>query len=182
MAAVMMLVGGLISLVGFMDYVNYGEITINPGTDACTVLSAIFVIFFLVLAVPIARFLLSSEAAGVRRASYFAILFPILLVSFLLATPETSFAPTITFAWPLLLLGAFAYPYAAIVMKRGVRSAEMKHLLLLECFRCSYTFEMHREEPMVRCPYCGQVNMNPLMGEGKPAPPHYPQDEEGVSP
>ena len=182
LAAFVMLVGGLMSLFSFIEYLAEGEIVVNLAAVPCIALSVVFIFVFMVLTVPVARFLLSSEATSVRRASYFAILFPVLLVSFLLATPQASFAPFLTFGWPLLLLGAVAYPYAAVVMRRGVLSAQMKHLLMVECFRCTYVFEMHKEEPVVRCPYCGQVNMNPTMGEGKPAPPSSAPTEEGVSP
>ncbi len=182
LAATVMLVGGFMSLISFVEYLADGEIRVNLAAAPCVVLSSVFIVVFMVLTVPVARFLLSSEVPGVRRASYFAVLFPILLVSFLLATPQASFAPSFTFSWALLLPGTVAYPYSAIVMKRGVRSAEMRHLLLLECFRCTYVFEMHKEEPMARCPYCGQVNMNPTMGEGKPAPPRETGTEERVSP
>lgn len=182
LAACVLVVGGFMSLISFIGYLYDGEIRVNPGAAVCIVMAAIFLVVFLTITIPVARVLLSSEEPGARRASYFAVLFPIFLVSFLMATPQASFAPTFTFGWPLLLLGSIAYPFSAFAMKRGIKRAEMRHLLLLECFRCSYVFEMHKEQPMVRCPYCGQVNMNPTMGEGKPAPPHDTGTEERVSP
>jgi len=182
LAATVMLAGGLMSLVSFVEYVGDGEMAVNNAAVPCIVMGAIFLVVFLVITVPVARVLLSSPSVGARRASYFSVLFPVLLVSFLLSSPQASFAPTFAFAWPLMLLGAVAYPYSAFTMRRWLRAAEMENLLLLECFRCTYTFEMHRLEPCIRCPYCGQVNMNPTMGEGKPAPPGEAPREEGVSP
>ncbi len=182
LVAFVLLMGGFMSFISFVEYMGEGEIYISFTEAPCVVMATIFLVVFLVITVPMARVLLSSEDVAVRRASYFAVLFPILLVSFLLATPQATFAPSFTFGWPLMFLGTLAYPYSAIIIRRGVRSAEMRHLLLLECFRCTYVFEMHKEEPMARCPYCGQVNMNPTMGEGKPAPPRETGTEERVSP
>jgi hypothetical protein len=136
----------------------------------------------LAFTLPVARVMTESEVPAARRAAYFCLLFPILLVSFLLATPQADFAPSITFAFPILLAGSLLYPMSAVTVRKWVKAAEAKHLLMLQCFRCSYAFEMHREEPWVRCPYCGQVNMNPTMGKEDGVPPTPGETEGPVSP
>jgi hypothetical protein len=152
---------GIISLFSFIDYMDSGEI--ESGFIMAPCLAFTFIAFFALLAfnLPISRIILRTGPESGRRAAYFQILFPILLVSFLIATPRASFAPSLIFGFPLLLVGALAYPYSAVVVHKWVKMAEMKNLQIVGCFRCTYVFEMHREEKWLRCPYCGQVNMNP---------------------
>ncbi|NIP36470.1 MAG: hypothetical protein GWN18_16065 [Thermoplasmata archaeon] len=161
LAAGAFMIAAFISAQSFSMYLEDGEVSADFMVTPCIIMGGIFVVVILAFTFPLARVLLSYEDSGARRAAYFSILFPILLVSFLFATPQARFAPSFAFAFPLFVIGTVAYPYSAIVMKRWIKSVEMENLLIVRCFRCSYVFEMHREEPWVRCPHCGQVNMNP---------------------
>jgi hypothetical protein len=182
LTAMFMFFAGLASLFSFIQYLEEGELSIEYFAIPCVALGGVFIIISLAITIPVARVLTGSEVPAARRAAYFCVLFPILLVSFLFATPQADFAPSIVFSFPLLLVGALMYPMSAITMRRTVKAAEAKHLLILECFRCSYQFEMHREEPWIRCPYCGQVNMNPKKNREEGAPPRTLEPEERVNP
>ena len=164
-AGAAMLIGGTVSLTVFLEFIygGEGEISVSVGSAGCVAsgiaLLIVVMVFNLTLALLILR---SARTDRARRAAYIQILFPLLLASFMLSTPMASFTPSIAFGFPLLLLGAFMYPYSAIVMKQEVKAMEMRNLLRIKCFNCSYAFEMHREEDWVRCPYCGNANLNPL--------------------
>jgi Zn finger protein HypA/HybF involved in hydrogenase expression len=173
---------GVFSASSFMLYLSDGEISFDMITIPCLVMSGLFLIASLALTFPVAKVVLNLEMPGARRAAYFCLLFPVVLVSFLVATPQASFAPSLTFAFPLLLVGTIAYPYSALTMRKSVRTAEMENLLMVECFRCTYVFEMHREEQWIRCPYCGQVNLNPTKGEETDARAEEAQPLKPVSP
>jgi ribosomal protein S27E len=113
-----------------------------------------------------ARFILrSSEDEGSRRAAYFLILYPLVLLSFFLATWSTSFMPSMTFGFPLFVVGAFAYPHAALIIRKQNKATIQGNLLKVKCWKCTYVFEMHRMEEWVRCPYCGEPNLNPTTEE-----------------
>ena len=182
LAAAIMLLAGLASSVSFIAFVSDGEISADFFVMPCIVLGGFLLVLALAFTVPVARVLLGSEAEAARRAAYFSVLFPVLLLSFLLSTPRTGFTVSFTFAFPLFLLGCVAYPYSAGVMRRWVRTAEMENLLMVRCFRCAYVFEMHRQQPRVMCPQCGQVNMNPEMTAREGGPPEGAPPPGPVSP
>jgi hypothetical protein len=182
LTAMFMFFAGLASLFSFLQYLEEGEVSVEFVALPCVALGGLFIIVALACAIPVARVMTDCEVPAARRAAYFCLLFPVLLVSFLFATPRADFAPSVVFSFPLLLVGAVLYPMSAVAMRRHVRAAEAKHLLVLQCFRCSYQFEMHRGEPWIRCPYCGQVNMNPAMNREEEAPPRTAEAEERVSP
>ncbi len=160
-----MFIGGLASLMVFFEFINDedGEISASFGSTGCVIVGIVVLIVVMVFNLTLALLILrSARTERARRASYIQILFPLLLASFMLSTPGANFTPSIAFGFPLLLSGAFLYPYSAIVMKQEVKAMEMKNLLRIKCFECSYAFEMHREEDWIRCPYCGRANMNPV--------------------
>ncbi len=164
-AGMAMFFAGLISLMTFLDYIydEDGEISANMGSAGCVAIGIAMLIVMMVFNLTLALLILRSAGTErARRAAYIQILFPLLLASFMLSTPLASFTPSIAFGFPLLLLGAFLYPYSAMVMRQEVKGMEMKNLLRIKCFECSYAFEMHREEDWVRCPYCGKANLNPV--------------------
>lgn len=168
-AAMVMFVAGFVSFISFVEYVDEGEISFGLIATPCVIVGVVALVVFLAFNFPIVKVLLATAAPAGRRAAYFQLMFPVLLASFLIASPRASFAPSFTFAFPLLLVGAIAYPWSALVMKKWVKAAEMRNLLMVECFRCTYVFEMHREDEWIRCPYCGQINMNPGKGGGEGA-------------
>jgi ribosomal protein S27E len=182
MAGMFMFVAGFWSVFTFVDYVYSGEISAGLVATPCVILVVVAFVVFIAWNFPIVKVLLASAPVAGRRAAYFQVLFPILLGSFLLATPEASFIPSVTFAFPLLLIGAFAYPYTALLMKKWVKAMEVANLLYVECFKCTYVFEMHRSDEWIRCPYCGQVNMNPVMDEGEGKAAEDSPEKEPVSP
>ncbi|NOQ54444.1 MAG: hypothetical protein GQ558_07565 [Thermoplasmata archaeon] len=164
-AGMAMFFAGFISLMTFFEYIydEDGEISAGMGSAVCVPIGIALLIAVMVFNLTLALLILRSAGTDrARRAAYIQILFPLLLASFMLSTPLASFTPSIAFGWPLLLLGAILYPYSAIVMKQEVKAMEMKNLLRIKCFECSYAFEMHREEDWVRCPYCGKANLNPV--------------------
>ncbi|UCC92740.1 MAG: hypothetical protein JSW25_08765 [Thermoplasmata archaeon] len=156
---------GLFSMIAFWEYRSSGELATELIFVPCMVFGVVTLVSLWGFTFPVFKVVLSQGNRTGRRAAYFQALFPILLISFLISTPQASFAPTFAFAFPLLFLGAVAYPYTAIVIHRWVKRSEMENLVIVECLRCSYVFEMHKTEEWMRCPYCGQVNMNPDMAE-----------------
>jgi len=165
-AGLAMFAGGFISLMLFMDFLSDGEMSAELAVAPCIVISAISLVLFIAFNISVIRVLINTAPPSGRRAAYFQLLFPILLISFMVATPKASFAPSYTFAFPLLLLGAFAYPYSALQMRKAVLVAMHENLVVLKCFRCTYVLQMHVDELWLRCPYCGQINMNPGKPEG----------------
>ncbi len=164
-AGTAMLIGGIVSLMVFIEFLSdgEGEISVSMGSAGCVVVGIAMLIVVMAFNLTLALLILrSAETERARRAAYIQILFPLLLASFMLSTPLASFTPSIAFGFPLLLSGAFLYPYSAIVMKQEIKGMEMRNLLRIKCFECSYAFEMHREEDWVRCPYCGKANLNPV--------------------
>lgn len=178
----MMFIAGVFSILTFAEFVESGEISIGITGVPCVVFAVIVLIGFLAWNVPLARMILSISPPVGRRAAYFQILFPIVLASFLLATTGASFTPSFAFGFPLFFIGTLAYPYTAIVMKRWIKAAAMANLLYVQCFRCTYVFEMHKKDDWIRCPYCGQVNMNPLKEEEGEKVSEDAQDRGVVSP
>jgi hypothetical protein len=160
-----LLVTGLSSLAVFWDYISWGdgEIAVSYSAGGCVIIGIVMLIgilaFDLGLALRIAR---ATRRDRARQAAYFQILFPVLLASFMLCTPSAAFAPSIAFGFPLLLAGAVLYPYSAMVMKREAKEIERRDLILVSCWRCRNVFEMHREQEGTRCPYCGELNLNPV--------------------
>jgi len=159
-----MFVAGIVSMTVFFEYIydEDGEISVSMGSSGCVVVGIAMLIVVMAFNLTLALLILrSARTVRARRAAYIQILFPLFLASFMLSSPMASFTPSVAFGFPLLLLGAFLYPYSAIVIKQEVKGMEMKNLLRIKCFECSYAFEMHREEDWVRCPYCGKANLNP---------------------
>ncbi len=158
-------IAGFVSLMVFMEFIfdEDHEISVSMGSTGCVAIGIAVLIVVMVFNLTLALLILRSAGTErARRAAYIQILFPLLLASFMLSNPMASFIPSIAFGFPLLFLGAIIYPYSAIVMKQEVKGMEMKNLLRIKCFECSYAFEMHREEDWVRCPYCGKANLNPV--------------------
>jgi hypothetical protein len=159
-----MLAVGFFSFMFYMDYLDTGEMTSEIIYFPCLLFGTVVLLTLWFFNFPVVRVVLNAAPQNGRRAAYFQALFPLVLIAFMLATPRASFAPSVTFAFPLLLLGAIGYPYSGMVLHKWVKMSEMKNLQVVECFRCTYVFEMHVEELWIRCPYCGQVNMNPERG------------------
>ena len=156
----------LYSLIQFIDFLIYGELNAGYEGVLCVPLMVLLGILHIATAVPNGRFTLrTSENVTGRRAAYFLIFFPFLLISFILATWTTSFILSLTFGFPLFILGTFAIPYAALIIHRENKVIEHSNLLRVKCWHCMYIFEMHQEEEWVRCPYCGEPNLNPLGDE-----------------
>ncbi len=167
-AGFVMLIAGIVSLMVFLEFIydDEGEISVSLSSAGCVVVGIAMLIVVMVFNLTLALLILrSARTDRARRAAYFQILFPILLASFILSTPMASFTPSIAFGFPLLLMGAFLYPYSAVVMRREIKQMERRNLLLVSCYKCTYAFEMHVEEERIRCPYCGEFNMNPVMAE-----------------
>jgi hypothetical protein len=167
-AGFVMLIAGIVSLTVFLEFIydGEGEISVSLGSAGCVVVGIAMLIVVMVFNLTLALLILrSARTDRARRAAYFQILFPILLASFILSTPMASFTPSIAFGFPLLLMGAFLYPYSAVVMRREVLAMEKKNVLHVRCASCTYLFEMHKDEDRVRCPYCGQANSNPMKAE-----------------
>ena len=156
----------VVSMILFIDFLDYGEISSEPFSSVCSL--SFFVIGAACFApnVSNALFILrSSRTDRTLRAAYLLIGYPVVFFSFLLATMKTYFAPSLTFGWPLFLLGAVAYPWAALVIHGEVKDALLRTTMMVRCRHCSYLFRMHMEEERMRCLYCGEVNENPHIDE-----------------
>ena len=152
----------LASIVAFMQYLADGEITMAFFEAPCTVVVLIILAPCSLLNAMNALVVLQAEGlARSLRGAYFLLIYPILLASFLLATIHTGFAPSLTFGWPLFILGMVEYPYAAILVRQELLAREAVNLRRLQCFACGAVLSIHKDEEWVRCPYCGTPNMNP---------------------
>lgn len=157
-------IASFLSTVLFMDFVRSedGDVFVEPAFSVCTGLAILLLLAFLAYGMLVYRGVISrARTDRARRAAYFQVLFPLTLIGFLVATTLTSFAPSLTFGFPLFYAGTLLYPYTTFVLHREVKAVEMENLLLVRCFRCTYMFEMHKRQPSLLCPYCGQENLNP---------------------
>ncbi len=170
-------VASFISTIMFMDFLGSEEweVSVDPTFSVCTGLAIVLLLVFLAYGTAVYRTVIGKARTDrARRAAYFQLLFPLALVGFLVATTLTSFAPSLTFGFPLFYAGTVLYPYTTFVLHREVKAVEVASLLLVRCFRCSYMFEMHKRQPSVLCPYCGQENLNPdraVVAEAVSGPP-----------
>lgn len=162
-------IASFLSTVLFMDFVRSAdrEVYVEPSFSVCTGLAILLLLAFLGYGMVVYRGVLGrARTDRARRAAYFQLLFPLALVGFLVATTLTSFAPSLTFGFPLFYAGTLLYPYTTFVLHREVKAMEIENLLLVRCFRCTYMFEMHKRQPSLLCPYCGQENLNPDQAVG----------------
>jgi hypothetical protein len=154
------------SMFMFIDFLESGELSLGVFTGACILVFFVIGVACFSPNVVNALFVLrSSRSPRTLRAAYLLVGYPVVFFSFLLATMNTSFAPSLTFGWPLFLVGAVAYPWAALVLHGEVKDALLGNTIMVRCWHCTYLFRMHLEEERMRCLYCGQVNENPHLAE-----------------
>jgi hypothetical protein len=94
------------------------------------------------------------------RVMYISIFYPLLIISFLLATIEDTFQTAFIFGFPVFVIGIFILPYSAHVMNKEARVVVKGNAVLIYCKNCYYPFEMFKTEKTQRCPLCGTSNDN----------------------
>ena len=158
-----------LSGMALMSVILFGEYLVDESVSAgfwevpCLFMFAFF-LFFAIFSVQNALFFIrTSESERARRASYFLILFPLVLLGFVVATTKTGWAPSLTFGFPLFIVGAVGFPLAARVLHKEARAHEARNMLSIRCVRCTHAFVMDRHIEQVLCPYCGQPNLNPSL-------------------
>jgi hypothetical protein len=150
------------SMALFLEFLDSGELYLEPFSGVCILV--FFVIGIACFAPNVANALFvirSSKSERTLRSAYLLVVYPTVFFSFLLATMNTSFTPSLTFGWPLFLLGAIAYPWAALVLHGEVKHALLGNSIMVRCRHCTYLFRMHIAEERMRCLYCGEENENP---------------------
>jgi hypothetical protein len=168
------------SIANFLEFLKYDELSSYLIDEVCVV--GFLVISVLCFFINIANgfiVLKSRELPRVLRASWFLILYPVILWTFALSSAENGFAVFGTFGWPLFLLGMVAYPTAAFIVHGELKAMIAENALSIQCFNCSAVFLMHRTDEWIRCPYCGEINMNPLPPEAR-GPRRDGEDTEQV--
>ena len=78
----------------------------------------------------------------------------------MVATIDELFQTAFILGFPLLFAGSILLPYAAIIMSSEASRVIKENIVVISCFNCRYTFEMHRREAEQRCPLCGAINKN----------------------
>ncbi len=154
------------SLIMFMWFLDEGEFAMEATTTVCVIF--FFILGFACFGPNVVNGLFmarSSSSPRVLRAAYFLIAYPVVFYSFMLATINAEFVPSVTFGWPLFLLGMVAYPWSALIVHNEVKDALLRTTIVVQCRRCHYLFRMHIEEEAMRCLYCGEVNANPHLAE-----------------
>ena len=162
------------SFIALAEYVSQGEIYVSFGSFICIpVLLAVSVAACAINASVARTVITSSPDPNALRAAYLLIGYPIVMLSFLFATIGTSFAPSIAFGFPLFIAGTFLYPWASLIVRREFWNIISTNVLRVQCYKCRYVFEMNRGQDQIRCPYCGEPNLNPL----GPDPDEPPAEE-----
>jgi hypothetical protein len=103
-----------------------------------------------------------TESKRSLRACYFLILYPLVLLGFLLANIDEFLMTSLIFGFPFFIIGAIGLPYFAHVLKKEGIMQLTVNLVIIRCYNCFYTFELHRLEREKRCPLCGAMNRNLL--------------------
>jgi hypothetical protein len=171
-----------LSIVSLVEFAFEGEVYVPHTVYVCIPFLLAILVTVTVVTVAIARTVLrSSTDPRALRAAYFLIGYPIILVSFLFATVDTGFAPSIAFGLPLFGTGVIAYPLACLIVRDAFFNVLSANILKVQCYACRYIFEMNRQQDAVRCPYCGEPNLNPLGPEPGEPPVDEPLDVEPMS-
>lgn len=164
----------LISFIALAEYVSEGEIYVSYGTFICIPILLAVTVAACAINTTVARTVVtSSPDPKALRAAYLLVGYPIVMLSFLFATIGTGFAPSIAFGFPLFLAGTVLYPWASLIVRREFKNIISANILQVQCYNCRYVFEMNRVQDQVRCPYCGEPNLNPL----GPDPGEPPEEE-----
>lgn len=171
----------LFSIILFGEFLLDGTVSSALGGVPCLIMPVLVVFLAFISAKNALFFIRSSTSERARRASYFLILFPLVLVGFVIATTNTEWAPSLTFGFPLFIVGAIGFPYAAMALHKEAKAVVAQNILHVRCTQCTYVFEMHRSSEGVLCPYCGQPSINPLMAPVVDVEPVVPPPEGGES-
>ncbi len=160
--AILLLYFSFASFVLTADYMDDGEVEVGLIDEPCSVF---FMLLVWVLIAPVMfvayRLVRWIETRRALQAAYFLLLYPVVLISYIIATFSEVFLPSMVFGFPLFIVGAIFYPYCAVLLDREYRAMRSENVVRLACHHCSYIFELHRKEEERRCPMCGAVNLNP---------------------
>lgn len=154
--------------------VFYEDYTSDDYSGFPILLSICYVPALIILTVAAA--LVAFAAAGLiefldrpmrRRAGYFLVGFPIVLLSFIVASIDDVFVPAMIFGWPLFIMAAVLVPICTGIVKRGLDFRSWT----VACWGCGQELTLRPSAPFVCCPRCGSFNGRPPTGAGGlPAP------------
>ena len=151
----------IVSFFIMLEYLADGSASFPYPGEPCGVSVFLILIIISVVNFPIAlkvnRFARSEKSV---RALYIFIFYPIIFVSYMVATIDEVFQTAFILGFPLLLAGSILLPYAAIIMSNEASRVIKENIVVISCFNCRYTFEMHRRAPEQHCPLCGATNKN----------------------
>jgi ribosomal protein S27E len=170
------------SFISLAEFVHDGEIYVEFGVYPCITFLVVMTVATSVVNIAVARTVISSSTdPKALRAAYLLIGYPVILISFLFATIGTGFAPSIAFGLPLFATGMIAYPWASLIVRSEFFNLISANILRVQCYNCRYVFEMNRAQDQIRCPYCGEPNLNPLGPDPGEPPAEVALDVEAAS-
>lgn len=148
-----------LSFLVFMEYTFEESVLFPFYLSLCLPLFFTMLLLFITINIHNGYFVSKvSDTPQALRAFYIFIFYPILLVSFMIATIEYGFQTSLIYGFPIFFLGVILLPYSALVIHREALAIVNKNMLLVYCHNCRYTFEMHRLDIEKRCPICGSQN------------------------
>lgn len=145
----------------FIEYIEDQSVSFPFELPGCLVL--FLIMLFLVYLTNIANGIMVtriSRSEKSLRALYIFIFYPVLLLSYLIASYEEIFQTALIFGFPLFLAGAVLMPYGALVIHTEAHMAVYRNLAINYCLNCRYPIQMHREDKERRCPMCGAMTGN----------------------
>jgi len=155
-------------LITFFSFLVFIEFTLEESVSFPLYLTLCLPLFFIMLlmmfTINIYNGYLVSKASDTlqsMRAFYIFIFYPILLISFMIATMEDGFQTSLIYGFPIFFLGVIFLPYSALIIHREALGMVNKNTVLIYCYNCRYTFEMHRLDLEKRCPLCGFLHRIP---------------------
>lgn len=151
----------LFSLIVLIEYYSEESASLPIQMALCLPLSFIMLIFITIYNILNAHMInMVSESSQSTRAFYILLFYPIILLSYMMATLEYGFQTSLIYGFPFYLIGVILLPYGAFVIHREAKMVVNKNMVLIYCQNCNYTFEMHRLDTERRCPFCGVLNQN----------------------
>jgi hypothetical protein len=174
----MALLLGLVSLVSFfimVEYIQDGGVSMGFGTAPCCLM--IGAISFCVIVV--SSILNISTAVSVSKRSkskvslrslYISILYPIVLIAFIIPHFEAAFYTSLIFGFPVFVLGVILLPFSSFSVMREALKMDVKQYTVEACHYCRFTYRREIRQMDAICPRCGAYQIFTVPGRTSPYP------------
>lgn len=167
----LLFLGSLVSFMYMVEYLKDGSISAGYGGMPFCCLFFGFIGFCLLVGGTVLNILNAvsvskrTKSKNSLRSLYIFVLYPIVLVSFVIPAWESLFLTSLIFALPFLLIGAVVLPFSAITLHREAMKLCKKEYCTSMCIYCKFP---HRRDVVAvdgYCPRCGAFNEYPKKDE-----------------